>query len=65
MIASLLEDIDKHKNKIIATENKIKQLRNLVWSYDIPNPTIPEYKEHHNQIQTILKFIDTELLEEE
>ena len=34
-------------------------LRRVVWGYDIPSPTVPEYVEHHKQIQEILKLIDT------
>jgi hypothetical protein len=45
--------------------NKIIALRELVWGEDIPSPTCPEYVEHHACIQKILKFIDTQLLEEE
>jgi len=41
---------------------KIEELRELVWLNDIPHPTIPEYKEHHESIQKILNFIDNELL---
>lgn len=43
---------------------KIEQLRHLVWEQDIPHPTTPEYREHHESIQKILKFIDTRLLSE-
>jgi len=45
-------------------KEKIKRLRELVWGEDIPHPTIPEYKEHHESIKKILKFIDDELLKE-
>lgn len=41
---------------------KVIQLRNLVWGYDIPSPTVPEYREHHEQIQSILNHIDHELM---
>lgn len=41
---------------------KIEQLRELVWMEDIPSPCCPEYVEHHESIQKILKFIDAELL---
>jgi hypothetical protein len=43
---------------------KIEQLRDLVWMEDISSPTVPEYVEHHESIQKILKFIDSKLLEE-
>jgi len=41
---------------------KILALRELVWMEDIPSPTVPEYVEHHESIQKILKYIDNELL---
>ena len=48
-----------------ATRRKIERLREIVWGEDIPSPTIPEYREHHESITKILKFIDQELLPEE
>ena len=47
------------------SREKIELLRELVWGEDIPSPACPEYREHHESIQKILKFIDTELLAEE
>ena len=46
-------------------KNKIEELRDLVWGEDIPSPTVPEYREHHESIQKILKFIDSEILKED
>lgn len=43
-------------------KEKIEDLRYLVWLEDIPSPKCPEYIEHHESIQKILKFIDEELL---
>jgi hypothetical protein len=39
----------------------LAKLRELIWEKDIPSPTTPEYKEHHKDIQDILKFIDEEI----
>lgn len=36
----------------------LEDLRDEVDMEDIPHPTIPEYKEHHESIQRILKSID-------
>lgn len=41
---------------------KVEKLRLMVWGEDIPHPTVPEYREHHESIQKILQFIDTELM---
>lgn len=45
-------------------KNKLVALMDLVWGCDIPSPTVPEYVEHHRDIQQILKAID-KILEEE
>ena len=39
----------------------LEKLRDVVWNEDIPHPTTVEYKEHHESIKKILKFIDEEL----
>lgn len=44
--------------------DKIERLRYLVWLEDIPSPTTPEYREHHESIQKILNYIDNEILKE-
>jgi hypothetical protein len=41
--------------------SKLSELRELVDNEDIPSPTVPEYIEHHESIQKILKFIDSML----
>ena len=41
---------------------KILRLRELVWGKDVPSPKCPEYVELHQAIQSILAFIDSELL---
>ena len=33
-------------------------IREEVWGIDIPSPTVPEYVEHHEQMQDLLKIID-------
>lgn len=47
-----------------STRNKIRNLREIVRGVDIESPGIPEYVEHHDSIQKILKYINTELLDE-
>lgn len=36
----------------------LKAVRDLVWEVDIPSPTVPEYIEHHEQMQSIMRNID-------
>lgn len=38
--------------------NVLKDIYDKVWYYDIPSPTVPEYIEHHEQMQDILKYIN-------
>ena len=39
------------------------EIRYAVWEVDIPSPTVPEYREHHEQIQNILALIDSKIKE--
>lgn len=46
----------------------VKELRFQIWLKDIPSPgNVPEYVEHHESIQDILKFTDDvlEIIERE
>lgn len=36
----------------------VQELKFHIWLRDIASPTIPEYIEHHESIQEILKFTD-------
>lgn len=38
--------------------DELKDLWEFVWMRDIPSPTVPEYQEHHRDIQQILALID-------
>lgn len=53
---------DIAKEIIVHVVSKVKELRELVWGEDIPSPCCPEYREHHESIQKILKFIDDQVL---
>ncbi len=33
-----------------------------LWEIDIPSPTVPEYAEHHKQVQHVMKLIDEEIV---
>lgn len=55
----------KYVNKLLDLRYKIEILRKIVWEEDITSPTIIEYIEHHASITRILKYIDSELMEEE
>ena len=36
----------------------LKTIRHELWLIDIPNPSCPEYKEHHNQVQSVMRTVD-------
>lgn len=46
-----------HGENGIAKE-AIKEIREMCWGYDIPSPCCPEYREHHEQMQELLKLCD-------
>jgi len=48
-------------SEYISKESAIEALRKIriaVWDVDIPSPTVPEYVEHHEQMQEIMRLID-------
>lgn len=36
-------------------------IRSALWDIDIPSPTVPEYVEHHKQIQEMIAFVDEKM----
>ena len=32
-----------------------------MWDIDIPSPTVPEYREHHEQIQQMIALVDEKM----
>lgn len=36
----------------------LEQIRYALWEIDIPLPTVPEYIEHHRDVQNVMKRID-------
>ena len=34
------------------------EIRHALWEIDIPSPTVPEYVEHHKQVQSVWKLLD-------
>ncbi|MBO6015307.1 MAG: hypothetical protein J6S50_05745 [Oscillospiraceae bacterium] len=36
--------------------NALRDIYKRLWDIDIPSPTVPEYVEHHKQIQEIMKY---------
>lgn len=36
-------------------------IRAALWDVDIPHPTVPEYVEHHQQIQKLIAIVDEKM----
>lgn len=34
-----------------------------LWEIDIPSPTVPEYVEHHQQVQTVMRLVEEKTME--
>lgn len=50
-----------HSNDYISRQAAIEaleQIRYALWEIDIPSPTVPEYIEHHRDVQNVMKRID-------
>lgn len=46
---------------LISRETALKALEEIsysLWEIDIPSPTVPEYIEHHEQVQGVMKLVD-------
>ena len=39
----------------------LKEIYEEIWGYDIPSPTVPEYREHHEQIQELMRFVKNKI----
>lgn len=47
-------------SNLIDRQDVIVALRNIwnaLWEIDVPSPTVPEYIEHHEQVQGIMKMV--------
>lgn len=44
-------------SKRLAVE-AIESIRGCIWDVDIPSPTVPEYVEHHEQMQMLMRKCD-------
>ena len=37
--------------------DELERIRNRLWEIDIPSPTVPEYIEHHEQVQSVMQAV--------
>lgn len=49
--------IEKQNEKLKGVVSDLKEIYDEIWGFDIPSPTCPEYKEHHLQMQSLMKFV--------
>lgn len=41
-----------------AAIDALDEIRHALWEIVIPSPTVPEYVEHHEQVQSVWKLLD-------
>lgn len=46
------------ENEVI---DDLGDIRAALWDINIPSPTVPEYIEHHKQIQQIIALVDEKM----
>lgn len=49
------------KNDLISRQAALKAFEEIcyaLWEIDIPSPTVPEYIEHHERVQSVLKLAE-------
>lgn len=39
----------------------LQDINYALWEIDIPSPTVPEYIEHHQQVQGVMKLVEEKL----
>ena len=45
------------KINIQAVIDDLYEIQNAIWEVDIPSPTVPEYVEHHEQMQSLMALV--------
>lgn len=41
----------------------LQDIDHALWEIDIPSPTVPEYLEHHRQVQDVMKLVEQKAME--
>lgn len=63
---SVVEDLQSAEQSMTATSNTVicdeivtdlESIWDKLWEIDIPSPTVPEYIEHHEQVQHVMKYV--------
>lgn len=45
------------ENEYSEVLDDLERIWDELWEIDIPSPTIPEYIEHHEQVQSVMKVV--------
>ena len=51
------------KINIQAVIDDLYEIQNAIWEVDIPSPTVPEYREHHEQMQELMALVGKKISE--
>lgn len=52
------ENVNEFIEQVITA---LQDINHALWEIDIPSPTVPEYIEHHEQIQRVMKLVGEKL----
>lgn len=52
------ENVNEFIEQVITA---LQDINHALWEIDIPSPTVPEYIEHHEQIQRVMKLVEEKL----
>jgi len=52
------ENVNEFIEQVITA---LQDINHALWEIDIPSPTVPEYIEHHEQVQRVMKLVEEKL----
>lgn len=52
------ENVNEFIEQVITA---LQDINHALWEIDVPSPTVPEYIEHHEQIQRVMKLVNEKL----
>lgn len=52
-IQAAIHEIEQSKNMV----DDLKEIYQAIYDVDIPSPTVPEYREHHEQMQSLMALV--------
>lgn len=53
--------MDNQLINIQAVIDDLNEIHERLWEVDIPHPTVPEYREHHEQIQKLMELVQNKV----